>query len=237
MVISLLPAIYIGLLFGVKIPGCGDEWLTPHCNIEAYVDHMVFGPEHMIMPVDGEGIVGALGSTYNMFMGCFYLPILDKYKGDPMALVKHWFLPGIYMILLSIPIAFWVPYNRKVWTPSFALLSSGIFGFLLILFYLIFDYDRNETSEKIKNMFIWLGANILFIYSGMVVVINLLVFNLAWTSADGTPTNMWVWLYSTFLTSWLPYEYMASFLFAFLHLIMWIYIGKAMYERKIFIHV
>lgn len=148
--------------------------------------------------------MGALGSTYNMYMGCFYMPILWKYKGDGYQLIKHWLLPGIYMVIISYPLSYSIPYNRKIWTPTFALLSSGCFGFILSFFFLVFDRMKNPVSEIIKLPFIYLGSNILFIYSGMVVVNNFLRHNVSFTAEDGTITSLWSILYNDILMSIVP---------------------------------
>jgi predicted acyltransferase len=46
---------------------------------------------------------------------------------------------SIFYIILSLPISLIMPYNKKLWSTSFALVSGGIAGVFLCLFTLVID--------------------------------------------------------------------------------------------------
>ena len=63
-----------------------------------------------------------------------------------------------------------MPFNKKLWTLSFALFTSGTAGVTLIFCYIFVDYYHTKISQVMKWPFIWLGMNPLFIYLAMMFI-------------------------------------------------------------------
>jgi predicted acyltransferase len=68
---------------------------------------------------------------------------------------------GILGIASGLALSAFIPLNKKIWTASFALYSTGMTLLALLLFYWIFDV---KEKRKWATLFIVVGANSIFIY-------------------------------------------------------------------------
>jgi len=218
---------------------CGKGVLTPQCNFGANLDQSVFGPKYMMWPNDPEGIFTTLSSFVNTFAGlCFSLVMRynTQKKGDNKSLVKYWVgLSGTFAAVGGL-LAIFDPVCKKRWSASFAFLTSGYTGFLLCLcFFLVDILDKPLIKEKLSQPFLWLGMNPLFIFVAMIFADNLLMNNITYVYPDGHRSSLWGLLYKRLFTSWISNEYVASALFSFVNLLVWLAVAWSLYRRKIFI--
>lgn len=68
---------------------------------------------------------------------------------------------GIGGIAMGIALSPLIPLNKKIWTASFAIYSTGFTLLALALFYWIFEVERKQAWAK---LFIVVGSNSIFIY-------------------------------------------------------------------------
>jgi predicted acyltransferase len=52
--------------------------------------------------------------------------ILQEFKGRHYQVLKRWGIVGIVCVAASAVIQIWLPYNKKIWSLSFMLLTGGI---------------------------------------------------------------------------------------------------------------
>ena len=126
-----LLALYWLLMTSVPVPGYGTGQLDPEGNLAAFVDRAVFGTAHLWPlgaevwggPVvyDPEGLLSTLPATANVLFGVIAGTAWRRPNGR--ALVAAFgglaFLAG----LLLDPV---IVINKRIWTPSFAMLSTGV---------------------------------------------------------------------------------------------------------------
>jgi predicted acyltransferase len=104
---------------------------------------MIFGIKHIYQKTDPEGLVSNLTSFTTMFMGLHFCRIMQEDKKIEKNMLLRWFKVSVFLILLSINLYSWSPYNKKVWTVAFSFVTSGVCGLTLIFCYLVVDKWNN----------------------------------------------------------------------------------------------
>jgi predicted acyltransferase len=131
-------AIYLGLLLGIDVPGCGRGSLDADCNAAKYIDEQIFTENHMFPypscqsvcgVFDPEGILGTFTACLNVFAGVLYGQIMDVHK-DKRRLMKYWSVIGCAFLLTGVVVNIGMPINKNLWSISFSFItcaSSGTF--------------------------------------------------------------------------------------------------------------
>ncbi len=126
-----LLAIYWALLVFVPVPGFGAGRLDSHGSLPAFIDRAVITVPHLWkygttegvgVTYDPEGLLSTLPAAVNVLIGAIAAALLAR--GGISRLV----LAGLAAALIAgglllDPV---MPINKSIWTPSFALLSSGL---------------------------------------------------------------------------------------------------------------
>ncbi|WP_339751890.1 acyltransferase family protein [Algoriphagus aquimarinus] len=199
-------------------------------NAAIKLDLALIGPERMYggegIPFDPEGILSTLPGIVNVIAGYLAGKMIQK-LGNTMDAVKK--LLGIAVVLIVVSYAWDLlfPINKKIWTSSYVLLTTGIDLVLLALLVAVIEIKNWKGWTYFFEVF---GRNplILYVLSGLVVTL-LSMIPVGDTTLKG-------FIYTNFYTSWLAPK-MASFLFAFSYmLVIWL-IGLWMDKKKIYIKV
>lgn len=118
-----LLAAYWALIAFVPVPGFGVGRLDAEGSLPAYVDRVVFTGPHLWsqgVTYDPEGLLSTLPATVNVLLGAIVAHLATQgRKGAVLAL-------GALLILVGLALDSVLPINKRLWTPSFALLSSGV---------------------------------------------------------------------------------------------------------------
>lgn len=137
-------SIYMGFSFGYKIPHCGNNHTTPTCNFGEYLDHKIFGQKFMRLPTDPEGIFTTLSALTNCFCGLFFMKIMKLKSGNQKSLLMHWGGLSVALLACGYFARIWVPICKKIWSFSFAFVSTGYSGLFLTLCFYIVDMVNNK---------------------------------------------------------------------------------------------
>lgn len=199
-------------------------------NAAIKLDLALIGPERMYggegIPFDPEGILSTLPGNVNVIAGYLAGKMIQK-LGNTMQSVKKLIAIGLVLIIVSYLWDIVFPINKKIWTSSYVLLTTGIDLFLLALLVGVIEIKNWKGWTYFFEVF---GRNplILYILSGLVVTL-LSMIPVGDTTLKG-------FIYANFYKSWLAPK-TASFLFAFSYmLIIWL-IGLWMDKKKIYIKV
>jgi predicted acyltransferase len=129
---GLVLLLYWGLMSFVPVPGFGAGRLDPAGNLAAYIDRAVFtvphlwrlGAEHWGGPVtyDPEGLLSTLPATVNVLLG-----VLAAREWQRSGQKATWRIAGAGVLLFAAGLLLDPVFviNKRIWTSSFALLSSG----------------------------------------------------------------------------------------------------------------
>lgn len=145
----------------------GNGYCNDASNIIARVDAAVLGKSHLYTrrPIDPEGLLGLIPSLAHGIIG-FMCGKLLRENMDLVAKMKRMALTGAGLIAAGMVLSIWLPLNKRIWSPSFVLVTCGSAELLLsILIYLI-DFRGQSTAvgERLKTFCKAFGMNALAIY-------------------------------------------------------------------------
>jgi predicted acyltransferase len=131
--------------------GFADPW-SRNSNIGAYWDRVVLGKNWG----GGYATINCLSSAFNTIAGVIAGVWLRA--GSP---VRPLSVGGASLVVAGLLLNFWIPINKKIWTASFALVSTGICLLTLLLFYFVCDVWQKRRWGRV---FVIVGTNSIFIY-------------------------------------------------------------------------
>ncbi|HWK35763.1 acyltransferase family protein, partial [Sphingomonas sp.] len=130
--------VYAALLLAVPVPGHGAGVLTPAGNIAGYVDRTLFTTAHIWrwgtdaagnIVYDPEGLLSTLPALANVLFGVLAAML---WRRSPERAPRWIALGGVALIVAALALVPALPVNKRIWTPSFALLTSGLSAVLLV---------------------------------------------------------------------------------------------------------
>ena len=234
-----LLVLYAVLLLLVPVPAFGAGHLDTLRSLPAYVDRTVFTVAHlwpygvtpgMGVTFDPEGLLSTLPALVNLLIGVLVGQAVMA-EGRPGLHGVVWMAGGGAALLLAgllLGLAPWMPLIKKLWTPSFALVSAGVslLGFAMIYFVIDLRGMRRGWTPLLV-----LGTNAIgaFTVSGLLTS----TLNLLRTSAGD---NWHAWAYTHLFLPWLPAK-MASLLYAIAIVALNCGLIGLLYRRRIFLRL
>jgi predicted acyltransferase len=199
-------------------------------NADLRLDLWLFGPSHLYhgegMAFDPEGLLSTLPSIVNVLVGYLAGDYIRK-NGNSYETIGKMMIAGAVLIFGALVWNMAFPINKKIWTSSFVLLTTGLDLIILsVLVYVIEIYRR----QKWTYFFVVFGRNPLFIY----IMADLLLTLMIMIPIGGMSIQEWVYqkLFASFAG-----PFLASFLFAFFYMLLNWCIGYALDKRRIYIRV
>jgi predicted acyltransferase len=157
--------LYWALLMLVPVPGIGTGRLDEAGNLAGWVDRTVLTVSHMWalgkdaagqVVYDPEGLLSTLPATANVLFGV--LATAAYRQGfTPLRIA----LVGAALLLLGTCLDPLLPINKRLWTSSFALVSSG---FSFVLFALLAAVARSGVAPWLLTPLKIFGANAILAY-------------------------------------------------------------------------
>ena len=228
------------LLTRYPTPGFGPGHLDSYMSLPAVVDRAVFGVDHvyrfaltpgMKAPTyDPEGVLSTLPALTNVLFG---LLAGEQLRSGRPRRVQCGVLAtmGTTLWLLGLGLSQWMPLNKKLWTSTFALFTSGIAILCFAgLLYLI-DIRQHRRGWSFALVF---GTNAILAYVLSDVVGW--VLGLMHLPFAGHTVNGHVWLYGALFASWLAPRN-ASLAFALLYVGIVALLVYPLYRRRIFLRI
>lgn len=221
--------ILVGLLIGYDfLLKFGHGWdYDASTNLLAQVDLNLFGYDHIYhkSPVDPEGLVGTLGSLINVLIGfmCGMQLKINKHlevKGRSKLMAMF----GAGYLIAGLLFSLGDPINKRVWSPSFALITSGLCQLLLAGVMYMTDWRHpGKIGASAWNFFKVFGVNALVIY----IASEFLAIVLAETGVSDAVFNG--------ISAVISIPQLASLCYAILFVLLNFAIGYPLYKKKIYI--
>ena len=140
----------------------GNGYACDNTNILAIVDQRIFGTTHLYhkSPIDPEGLLGVIPSIAHTLIGFWIGKTLMEHQGlkDKML---HLFLIGFALLAIGLLFTYGLPFNKRIWSPTFVLFTCGAASCLQA--WLIHDID-DKGYKKWTPFFESFGVNPLFLY-------------------------------------------------------------------------
>ena len=147
-------------MLAVPFGGHPAGMLEPGTNVSNYVDRAVFGPHVMTWAMDPEGLFGTFPAIANALLGTLAGRWLRS-SPDPQRRFAGLIAGSLALLLAGFAWSHVIPFNKNLWTASYALLTSGIAAGGLAICYLLVDV---MDWRRWARPFVWMGVNPLAIY-------------------------------------------------------------------------
>lgn len=228
--IPYLIAILLIGYFILLITGNGFEYNST--NILSVVDRAVLGENHIYNDngIDPEGLLSTIPAIAHVLIGFCVGKLLMEVK-DIHEKLERLFLIGTILTFLGFLLSYGCPINKKVWSPTFAIVTCGLGSSFLALLIWMIDVKGYKSWSRFFESF---GVNPLFIYV-MAGVLSILLGNIQ-VPFDGATTSLHGYLYKGVLQPLLG-DYPGSLTFALLFVAFNWSIGYILYKKKIYIKI
>jgi predicted acyltransferase len=199
-------------------------------NAVLHIDKWLLGEKHLYhgegIAFDPEGLLSTLPAITNVIAG-FVAGRYIKLKGISFESLTVLLLSGALLVFLAYCWGLNFPINKKLWTSSFVLLTIGLDCIIIAAIIYIINFKGKTGWTYFFEVF---GRNPLFIY----LLSELAVILLFFFTTDGK-TTFYQWIYNNvFLFTG---EYVGSFLFAVIFMLLCWLVGFLLDKRKIYIRV
>lgn len=121
-----LNLLYLALLYLYPVPGCGPGSLVVSCNFPGYINEIVIGRFRWNSSAyDSNGLGAILPAISSVLFGVLAGEFLQS-EGRPRRRLIGLCVAGIALIAGGWLLSIWVPINKQLWTPSFAVFMAGL---------------------------------------------------------------------------------------------------------------
>ena len=238
-----LPYIIVGMLLAYfVILMAGNGFAYDETNILSIVDRAVLTDAHMYHDngIDPEGLLSTLPSIAHTLLGFIIggmlfrkadagVQQLDARANITLTKVVPLFVVGTSLLFAGYLLSYGCPINKKVWSPTFVLVTCGLASMLLALLTWIIDVKGKKQWSKFFEVF---GVNPLFLF--VLSDFFAIVFGAFTFPVGDKQMNVVGFVYSQLLSPVFG-EYGGSLVYSLLFIALNWVIGYQLYKRKIYI--
>lgn len=228
----LLVGYYLLLLFGR-----GFEMSEQ--NIISVVDRTLWGADHMYkdwtpegeqIALDPAGLLSTIPSIAHVLIGFLFGKLIIENKNNHTR-VEKLMIWGTVLSFSGLLLQYGCPINKKIWSPTFVLVTTGFAAQFLGLLTWIIDIRKKERWSRFFHAF---GVNplIVYVFAGVVAVLfSNIRFN--W---QGGIISVKTFVYEVLLRPWAG-NYFGALLYALLFVAFCWLFGYILYKRNIYIKI
>jgi predicted acyltransferase len=220
------------LLLAYGMPG---DVYGMQTNAGYYLDKFILGENHLYhgegVAFDPEGILSTLPSIVNVIIG-YYAGKFIQQKGKTYETVARLFLTGGVLVCLALIWNTYFPINKKLWSSSFVLLTTGIdLTIIAGLIYLVEIQKAGAAEKGWTKFFTVFGKNPLFIYL-LSELLAILLYQINVTRKQ----SVFSWINNVFFQRVAPGP-VGSLFFALSFMMLCWSVGLWLDKRKVYIRV
>ena len=232
-VIIVSIALLIGYWIILLLFGNSAQPLSMSGNAGLYLDKFLMGNDHLYhgerIPFDPEGWLSTLPAIVNVVIGYFAGRFIQK-KDKSFECLAKLMLVGSLLIFIAICWNLVFPINKKLWTSSFVLVTTGLD--LLIISALMYVLEIKKWNRiRWSHFFEIFGRNPLFIY-----ILSELMAEILTMIKAGRHENLFDYVNRVFFQVIAPGSF-GALLFAICYMMVCWFIGWWLNKRKIYIRV
>lgn len=232
VIATILVGYFLILLFG-------NGFEKSENNIIAIVDKAMLGVQHMYKDVDAagnrialdpEGLLSTLPSIAHVLIGFLFGKLITETK-DNHKRVEKILIWGTVLAFAGLLLQYGCPINKKIWSPTYVLVTCGFAAQFLALLIWIIDINKKETWSRFFHAF---GVNPLFVYLVAGILSNIIAnTRFIYQSHSVTLKNF---IYKEMLQPWLG-NYFGSLVYALAFVTLCWFFGYILYKRNIYIKI
>lgn len=206
------------------------------------IDQSILGITHIYkgegVPFDPEGITSTFPAIVEVILG-FLVGEYIQIKGKNFEMLTQLLLTGVLLVLVGYIWDFSFPINKKIWTSSYVMYTSGLAIITLsMLIYLLEFKNAKGAWSKFFDVF---GKNPLFVFvlSGFLPRVLALLRWVDHTDAEGKPvyTNALPWFYEHVLKNVSSDLRIGSLLYALCMVTFFGLLAYVLDKKKVYIKV
>ena len=206
------------------------------------IDQSILGVSHIYkgegVPFDPEGLVSMFPAIVQVILG-FLVGEYIQAKGKNFEMLANVLLTGVVLVLAGWIWDFSFPINKKIWTSSYVLYTTGLAMITLGMF--IFLLEFKEAKGKWSHFFDVFGKNPLFIFvlSGFLPRVLALLRWVDHTDEKGQPvyTSAFPWFYEHVCKNINADLRIGSFVYALCFIAFMFSLAYILDKKKIYIKV
>lgn len=220
----------------VPVPGYGAGVLTREGNLGAYIDRLII-PKAYLYKGDGynflgdpEGLFSTIPAVVSVLAGFFtgnWIRNNSVQSRTTVGLV----LAGIGCLILGWAWGWTFPINKKIWTSSYVVFTTG---WALLLLSACYELIEVRLIKRWSKPFEIMGLNAIALFVASVLLIKILVRTTIGTGEKVPSTYNWI--YQNIFASWAG-TFNGSLLFAIVTVLLWLAVAYGMYRQRWFIKV
>lgn len=224
----------------VPVPGFGAGRLDSLGNLPAFIDRSILGTRHLwvygLTPgygvtYDPEGLLSTLPAVATLLIGLLAGGWMRAKRSERQKAIGLG-AAGLILLLVGWLLHPLLPINKKIWTSTFALFSSGVSLLAFSLCYAILDIRRWRRWATPALIF---GTNAIFAFT-LSSVITILSDRIHLRDGSGAGLSLHRWGYQYGFASWLQPVH-ASLAYAIAIVLLNMAIVGLLYRQRIFLRV
>ena len=215
--------------YNILLVAFGDLTLLGNAVIK--LDEFLIGEKHMYhgnggVAFDPEGLLSTLPAIVNVIAGYLTGKFIQK-NGQNFETIAKLLMVAAILVVAGFAWDLIMPFNKKLWSSSFVLLTCGIDLFIIATLIYLLDMRKPGKWTYFFEIF---GRNTLFIY----LLSELFVISLGVISMKGTSTYNWI-AENIFIAT--GGDYFGSLLFALWIMLTCWFVGYLMDKNSIYVKV
>jgi predicted acyltransferase len=217
---------YWALMTRVPVPGYGAGILTMDGSLASYIDRaLLYNHLEIAHRFDPEGLLSSIPAIATCLFGVFAGECILNTTGAQ--LMRTLLASALGLISLGYVWSFWFPFNKKLWTSSYVLLTAGMALGLVSFCYWVVEV---RGWRKWVEPFVWLGVNPLAIY-----FLASFVFEVIGHPLRGIRFKQVV--YQHCYAPYFANPYSASLFYAITYLLLFWILAWTLYQNKLLIRL
>ncbi len=232
VIVAILVGYFLILAFG-------NGFEKSESNIISIIDKAVLGINHMYkdtdaagnrIALDPEGLLSTLPSIAHVLIGFLFGKLIVENKDNHIR-VEKLLIWGTILAFAGLLLQYGCPINKKIWSSTFVLTTTGFAAQLLGLLIWIIDINGKQKWSRFFHAF---GVNPLIVYVFAGVLANL--FGSINIPYAGESISIKGYIYSVLLQPWAG-NHFGSLLYALIFVtICWAF-GYILYKKNIYIKI
>jgi predicted acyltransferase len=235
LAVVILIGYWLALMY-VPVPDYGAGVLTREENFGAYIDRLIIPKVHLYkgdrfnFMGDPEGLFSTIPAIVSVLAGYFtgqWIRSQTVQSRTSIGLA----LFGIGCLIVGWAWGWTFPINKKLWTSSYVVFTTG---WALLLLAACYELIEVRLIRRWSKPFEIMGLNAIALFVASVLLIKVLVRTNIGSGKNAPSTYNWI--YQNVFASWAG-ALNGSLLFAILTVLLWLAVGILMYRQRWFIKV
>jgi predicted acyltransferase len=240
LAVGLLVSYWLVMVYA-PIPGHGLPDLTQkpeivqQWNFASFCDRLIIPQKHLYKGFnylgDPEGLVSTIPAIVSVLIGYFTGQWIQKQKSATSETSMDLVLFGLSCLIIGAIWDLGFPINKKLWTSSYVLFSSG---WALMLLAACYELIEVRLIKRWSKPFEILGMNAIALFIASVLLIKVLVKTKIGTGESAINTYNWINQY--LFVSWAG-KLNGSLIFGIVTVLLWVAVAVLMYRKNWLIKV